>query len=158
VLRQFGDAVDGGIHALAFERERLGHHSHREDAEFACDLSHYRCCAGSGAAAHAGGDEQHVCTRHCFYQLFAVLDRGVAADLGACTRTEAFGELLTEGDLRSRLRPDQRFLVGVGADELDALHPAVDHVVDRIAATATHADHFDHGALLGRLHHFELHV
>jgi hypothetical protein len=40
----------------------------------------------------------------------------------------------------------QGLRIGVGADELDALHVAIDHVIDGVAATATDANHLDLGA------------
>ena len=46
--------------ALAFERERLGDHRDGQDAELLRDLRDHRRRAGAGAAAHAGGQEEHV--------------------------------------------------------------------------------------------------
>ena len=53
----------------------------------------------------------------------------------------------------------QRLRVGVGADELHALHAAVDHVLDRVAAATADADHLDLGALveLFDFNHFDAH-
>ena len=39
--------------------------------------------------------------------------------------------------------------VGVGDDELHALQPGVDHVVDGVAAGAAHAEHDDAGLQFG---------
>jgi hypothetical protein len=52
----------------------------------------------------------------------------------------------------------QGLRVGVGADELHALHACVDHVLDGVAAAAAHADHLDLGALVEFFDHFDGHV
>ena len=41
------------------------------------------------------------------------------------------------------LRQLQRLAVGVGGDELHALHAGGDHAIDGVAAAAAHADDFD---------------
>jgi hypothetical protein len=53
----------------------------------------------------------------------------------------------------------QRLRVGVGADELHALHAALDHVGDGVAAAAADADHLDLRALVELLDfdHFDAH-
>jgi hypothetical protein len=43
-----------------FEVERLGDHADGEDAELLGRLGDHGRGAGAGAAAHAGGDEDHV--------------------------------------------------------------------------------------------------
>ena len=49
--------------------------------------------------------------------------------------------------------------IGVGADELDALHAALHHVFDGVAAAAPHADDLDLCALieLFNFDHFDAH-
>ena len=46
--------------ARPFEVERLGDDADGEDAHLAGDARDHRRRAGAGAAAHAGGDEEHV--------------------------------------------------------------------------------------------------
>ena len=106
---------------------------------------------------HAGGDEEHV----------RAFDRGAdvglghlggdAALLGLAAGTQAGLAKLdraVRGGLVERLR------VGVGADELDALHLAADHVIDRVAATTANTDHLDLGAPVELLdfNHLDAHV
>ena len=43
--------------------------------------------------------------------------------------------------MRCGLRHRQRLRVGVGDDEIDALKPGGDHVVDGVAASAADAEH-----------------
>ena len=63
--------------------------------------------------------------------------------LGSAARTQA---ALTELDHLVRRAATQGLRIGVGTNELHALHMGVDHVLDRVAAAATHANHLDHGA------------
>ena len=53
------------------------------------DVGDHRRGAGAGAAAHAGGDEQHVGAVDQLGDAVAVLHRGVAADLGLGAGAEA---------------------------------------------------------------------
>jgi hypothetical protein len=62
--------------------------------------------------------------------------------------------VLCAGAARERLR------IGVGADELHALHLALDHVLDRVAAAAADTDDLDLGAQVEffDFDHFDAHV
>ena len=55
------------------------------------DLGHDRGAAGAGAAALAGGDEDHVGALEHLLDLVAVLLGGLAADLGVAAGAEARG-------------------------------------------------------------------
>ena len=89
--------------------------------------------AGAGAAALAGGDEDHVGALEHLFDLVAVLLGGLAADLGVAAGAEAPGELATDVELDVGVAHQQRLGVGVDGDELDALQPGVDHAVDGVA-------------------------
>ena len=80
----------------------------------------------------------------------AILHRGVAADLGLGAGAEAARERGAELQLRARRRALERLRIGVGADELHAGQAAVDHVLDRVAAAAAHADDLDDRAVFLR--------
>ena len=140
-LVQFGDAGLGGAHAaLAFEVERLGHHADGEDAHLARGLGDDGRCTGAGAAAHAGGDEHHVGAGEMIAKLVDDLLRGGRADVRLRSGAEALGHLRAHLHDALRLRHRQRLRVGVGDDEVDALQPGGDHVVDGVAAGATDAE------------------
>ena len=47
------------------------------------------------------------------------------------------------------MRHAKRLQVGVGDNELDALHAGIDHAVDCVAAASTYADDFDLGVVAG---------
>src|SRR5690606_5844768 len=63
VLLQLFDAAIGQTHTVrAFEMERLGYDTNRQDARFTGGLGDHRCRTGPRATAHACGDENHVRT------------------------------------------------------------------------------------------------
>ena len=68
---------------------------------------------------------------------------GGAADLGPRTGAEALGDLEAELDAAVGGRGVERLRVGVGDDEIDALHVGADHVGDGVAARAADADDAD---------------
>ncbi len=79
--------------ALAFERERLGDHGHRERAELARQRGDNGSSAAAGASAEAGGEKNHVRAFERFNNFVGVLERGFAADFGIGARAESLGEL-----------------------------------------------------------------
>ena len=144
VLAQPGHALLGMLHALlAFEHEGLGHDADGERADFLRDLREDGRGAGSGAAAHAGGDEDHVRAGEDLGDLGVVLESGLAADLRVGAGAEALGQLLADRELRRSQRGVERLPIGVGRDELDAVEAHPDHRVDGVAAAAADADHLD---------------
>jgi hypothetical protein len=106
--------------AAAFPVEGLGHHAHGQDAHFLGHAGDHRRRAGAGAAAHAGGDEQHVRA----FDGSGCLPRPLRRHRGpcrACCRRP--GRCRPAGWCGARCC-DQRLGIGVGADELHALHAA----------------------------------
>ena len=83
----------------------------------------HRRRAGAGAAAHARGEEQHVRALDQLDDALAVLERGLAADFRIGARAQALGDVRARAAAASsRLLRVQRLRVGIGADELHALH------------------------------------
>ena len=107
--------------------------------------------SGAGAAAHAGGDEDHVGAAHHLAEGIGALLGRALADLGPTTGAEPLGQLVADADGDRRLAAHQGLGVGVDRDELDAVDTGVDHPVDGVAAGATDADHLDVGE--GLAHH-----
>ena len=106
-------------------------------------LGDHRRGAGAGAAAHAGGDEHHVRAGEVIADLVDHLLGGGAADVGLRAGAEAFGHLHAHLDDALGFRHGERLGVGVGDDEIDALEPGADHVVDGVAAGAADPEHGD---------------
>ena len=137
----------GDLHAAAaLEMERLGDDADGQDAHFARGSGDNRRRAGAGAAAHAGGDEDHVRAGEVVADLLERLFGGGLADLRLGARAEPLRHLEAHLDDALGARGGQRLRVGVGDDEVDAGEAGDDHVVDRVAAGA--ADAADHDARL----------
>ncbi len=143
-LLQLGDAGFRAAHpALAFEVERLGHHPDGENPELARHPRDDRRRAGAGAAAHAGGDEHHVGAAEMIADLIDHFLGRRAADIRLRAGAETLGDLNPHLDDALGLGQRERLGVGVGDDEIDALQPGGDHVVDGVAAGATDTEHCD---------------
>ena len=155
ISRQFFDAALRQRHAFAFERERLGHDRHGEDAHLLGHLRHDRCRPGSRAATHAGGDEYHVRAADNFGNAFTIFHCRGLADfrLGACA--QSLGQGRADLQLHARLAAAQRLRIGIDGDEFDPLHSLVDHVVDGVSAATAHSHHLDHCALRLCIHQFK---
>ena len=92
LVAQLCDAVLGLPRAPpALERERPGDHADGQRAELAGDGGDDRRAAGAGAAALAGGDEDHVGPLEDLLDLLAVILGGLAADLGVRARPRGHG-------------------------------------------------------------------
>ncbi len=153
--RQRFDAGVGSAHALAFEHEGLGDDGHGEDAEFLGDFGHHGCGAGAGAAAHAGGDEQHVCAVDHLGDALTVFQCGFAADIRIRACAQALGHAIAKLQLHLGLVAIQGLRVGVDGDEFHAAQARRDHVVDRVAAATAYPNHLDHCILGVYIHQFK---
>ena len=144
VLAQLLHAALGQMHAaLAFEVERLGDDRDGEDAALARGARDDRGRARSGTAAHAGGNEHHVCAFEKFEDFGLAFLRRRLADFRAGAGAQALGDGLAELDAVRGLGPRQRLRVGIGDNEFNALQPGVDHVVDGITACPADAENHD---------------
>ena len=144
MLLQLDDAGLGIAHAaLALEMEGLGDDADGEDAEILGGFRDHGGRAGAGAAAHAGGDEHHMRAAQVIADFVDHLFGRRAADFRLRTRAETFGDLHAHLHDALGLRHGQRLGVGIGDDEVDALQPGRDHVVDGIAAAAADTEHGD---------------
>ena len=154
LLAQAVDAVDRLAHALrALEVERLGDHADGQRADLLLgDLGDHGRGAGAGAAALAGGHEDHVSALERLLDLVAALVGGAVAHLGVGARAEPARELVADLQLDVGVAHLQRLGVGVDRDELDALEARVDHAVDGVGAAAADADDLDDRQIAARVH------
>ena len=104
---------------------------------------HDRRAAGAGAAALAGGHEDHVGALEDLLDLLAVVLGGLAADVGLGAGAQPAGELAADVELDVGVAHQQRLRVGVDRDELDALEADLDHAIDRVHPAAADADDLD---------------
>ena len=108
--------------------------------------------AGAGAAALAGGDEDHVRAADGLLQLLAALLGGVATHPRVGAGAEALGDRAADVDLDVGVAHRQRLRVGVDGDELHAADARVDHPVDGVGAAAADAHDLDDRQVVARLH------
>ena len=144
LLAEVGDALLGGAGAAAaLEGERPGDDADGQRAERAGDARDDGRAAGAGAAALAGGDEDHVGALEDLLDLVGVVLGGLLADLGVGAGAEAAGELAADVELDVGVAHEQGLGVGVDRDELDALEADLDHPVDGVDAAAADAHDLD---------------
>ena len=147
LLQQLRDAGFGIAHAaLALELEWLGDDADGENAELTRGPGDNRRSARAGAAAHAGGNEDHVCAGQLIADRIDGLFRCRAPHIRLRAGAEAACHLPAHLDEAPGLRTGERLCIGIGDDEVDAFEPRLDHVVDGIAAGA--ADPTDDDARL----------
>ena len=142
---QFVDSVDRlGLGLIAFVLEGNGHHGDGQDAAVLCHLGNDRRGARPGAAAHAGGDEQHLgpVVQRLAGDVILGFEGGVAA--GRRVRPGA-QSVRAHLDLDGDFTGQQGLRIGVADDEAASLDVLAVHVVDGIATAAADSDHFDVG-------------
>ena len=107
--------------------------------------------AGAGAAALAGGDEDHVGAAEHVLDLVLGLLGGATPDVGVGARAEALGQLAADVELDRRLALLQLLDVRVHGDELDLRDPRLDHAVDGVQPRPADADDADDREVGGRV-------
>src|SRR3954470_10342510 len=123
------------------ELERAGDDPDGERADLVLgDLGDHGCGARPGAAALAGGDEDHVRALERLLDVVARLRGGALADLRVGARAEALRQARPDVELDVRIGHLERLGVRVARDELDAGQAGVDHAVDRVGPTAADTD------------------
>ena len=127
----------------AFKLERLRHNADRQNALVVRQLRDDRSRARSRAAAHTGGDEDHVGVfQHLRDSVFGFLGR-LLADFGLGACAHAAGQLFADLDLVLAGRLVQILLIGIDCDKLNALYAGRNHSVDNVIAGAADADDFN---------------
>ena len=100
-------------------------------------------CAGAGAAAHAGGDEDHIgALEHLGDESLGFLS-GFLADVGLGACAHAAGQLFADLDLVLALGLFKVLLIRIDCNKFNALDIGRDHAVDNIVAGAADTNDFD---------------
>src|SRR5918997_425830 len=137
----------------ALEAERARHDADGQGADLVLgDLGDDRRGARAGAAALAGGDEDHVGALERLLDVVTRLGRGALADLRVGARAQPLGQLVADVQLDVGVRHLERLRVGVAGDELNAGEAGVDHAVDGVRAAAADADDLDHCEIAACFH------
>ena len=151
VVLQELDAELGVFFSLAsFEGERLGDHAYGKRAHGLRSLRDDRRSAGTGAAAHAGGDEHHVAACDDLLERFQALFRGLLTHFGIAARAQALRQFFADLDLRLGSVIVESLAIRVDRDERDALQVGLDHSVYGVAACAAYAYDFNICRRFGR--------
>ena len=155
---ELAQSLFGLRHAAAsFELERLGHDADGQRAELARDARNHWRRAGSGAAAHPGGDEHHLGFRQDLADPFFVFERRLASDFRIAAGAAAARDLVADLHAQRRMVVLQRLDIGIDGDEVDVAQAHLDHVVDRVAAASASADYLDPRARIGITHQLNHH-
>ena len=107
--------------ARALELEGAGDNAHGQRAHLLRDGSDYGCSARTGAAALAGGNEDHIGALQGVLDFGLVVFRGGLAHLRVSACAQSAGGLAADVELGIGIGENQRLGVGVYGDELDAL-------------------------------------
>ena len=159
VLSEFLDALFGLIHSVfAFKAERLRDDTDRQDAHLFGGCGNDGSRTGTGTAAHACGDKDHVGALQSIGDDVFALFGGAFADLGSCAGALSSGHLFTDLDLMGGLRIDEYVFICIDGDKFNALDVRSDHSVDGISAAAADANNFDLHNTVKICCHFERHV
>jgi hypothetical protein len=85
------------LHAtLSFESKWLGNNTNGECTNPLGDTSNNWCRTGSGATAFTGGNENHVSSAQCSFNLILVILSGTFANLRVSPGTKSTGKLPTD--------------------------------------------------------------
>ena len=100
-------------------------------------------CAGAGAAAHTGGDKDHLGALQGVGDLVLAFLSGALTHLGVGTGAATLGELGAELNLLRGLGVEQSLLVGVHSNKLDPGQSGLHHAVYSVAAAAANTDNLN---------------
>ena len=149
-MLQFFDTFIGRLHAVvAFEVERLGHHTDSQNIVLTDRTRDHRRSAGSRTAAHTGGHKHHMASGEILENIVKRLFSRRTANFRTRAGTKALCDCRSKLDRAARLRLAQRLRIGVCDDEVNALQFGLDHIVDGVSAGAADADDGDPRFQLG---------
>jgi len=134
---------------LAFNQERLGDDRYGECSQFLADLGRDGGTTGPRTAPQACGNEHHIAAVNRFPDLLQVFLGRLGAGFRVATRPQTLGEIHSQLNLHWRQTSFQSLEIGIGRDELDAVEPRADHVIDGITAPATNSQHLDFRSVQG---------
>ena len=112
----------------------------------------------TGAAAHTGGDKDHIGGLDRLGNVVAALFSRALADLRVRTGALNVRLFLTDLDLLIGIGDSQRLLVSIDSDELNALRTGLNHPVDNVVAGAADTHDLNGYDIIGACFCFEIHV
>ena len=146
MLLQLGNTGFRVLHALfAFEVERLGYNSDGQCSEIPRDFRHNGSRAGTGAAAHTGGNKHQVRALQGGSDLFTAFFSRAAAHLRDGAGAEALGQLFADLDFHLCVGLAQGLPVRIYGDKFYPAQAGVDHAVNGVVAAAAATNHLNAG-------------
>ena len=134
--------------ATSLEAEGLGDDTDCQSADGLGNFCDDGSSTGSGSAALACCDEDHVSPGQGFFNFFCVIFSSLAADLWVGSGAQAAGEFATDVKLDVCLAEQQRLRICIDSNELDALEPELNHAIHGINTTTADTDNFDDGKVV----------
>ena len=128
LVLEAGNTFLGVLHASsAFKCERLGYYADRQSAHLAGGFGNDRRCAGASAAAHAGGDEHHVCAFENLTDLVPALLGTRLTLLGIAAYSKPTSCLVANPQTDRHVATHERLRVRVNGDVLHLCHSIAVH-------------------------------
>src|SRR5699024_1775758 len=120
-----------------------GDHTDGQRAQGACDAGNDGSATGTGAAAFASGDEDHVGAAQDVFDLLDVVLGCLTADLwvGACAQSAS--QFTSNIQLDVGIAHEQSLSVGIDGDEFNALQTDFDHTIDCVYTATADSDDFN---------------
>ena len=147
---QIGNALLGLSHpACPLKLKGLGHNADGQSAGLPGNVRNNGSRAGAGAAAHTGGDKDHIGILQNLGNGRTALLGGLPANIRLGASTHASGELFTDLHLFRGLGLVQILLICVDCDKINALNTGLNHAVDNIVACAANTDDLNGDNSLG---------
>ena len=129
----------------AFKHKRLGNNADGQCANLFGTFCHNMRGTGTSAAAHTGGNKNHICTLECFDNLVASFLSSLFANLRISTGAKALSQLFANLDLCFSLRKHQCLCITVHSNKFHATYLGGNHAVDSVVAAAADTDYLDIG-------------
>ncbi len=126
----------------------LGHNADGERPHLLAELRDDRGGAGARAAAHAGGDEDHIGLIEGLHDLLFALFSGALPLLRIPPGAQSAGQLPANLQALRGLRDLECLGIGVHDDEIHALNTHLDHPVHGVTAASANPHHLDPGKRL----------
>lgn len=150
IVLKLGQSVFRHTHpARSFEMERLGHDTDGQNPAFTAGLGDNSRSAGSGSAAHTGGNEHHVGVIQILHHIIKAFLGGGFTDFRLGPGTQTFGHSISELYFMLGQITRKSLRVCVAHDEINAVEVGRNHVVDGVTTGPTDTDNSNFGGQFG---------
>ena len=134
----------------ALKGERLGDNTDRERTDRLRNPRDDRSTTGTGTATLTGGDEHHIGTGKCFFDLLDVIFCRTSTNLWVGSGAKAASEFTPHIELDVGVGHQQRLRISIDCNEFNAAQTDFDHAVHSVDTTATNTDDLNYGEVVVR--------